>query len=738
MTLVPNQKLGPYTIVEQIAVGGMAEIYLVKTGGSSLVNFEKHLALKIIHPNYADDEQFVQMLIDEAKISVGLSHSNICQIFDLGRFDDIYYISMEFIDGFDLFKTMRSLSEVDIDVPIDCAMYIVKEMLQGLSYAHRHHDRQGRPLNIIHRDISPQNILLSKTGDIKIVDFGIAKAASSTRKTQAGVIKGKYYYMSPEQAWGDKIDQRTDIFSAGIILYEVLTGQMLYLEEDIQRLIDRVRRAEFPPPSFRRPEIPRQLDEIVMKALKRDLNQRWQSAQDFQHALSQYLEQYSPGYTSEGVVKLVKEAMGSQLNNERDLIATHSHDDLLLDRSELPADEQSVIFNMNQFKTDLVDHDIGESTRVSAPPAGMFIASKTNALDSAEFELIDEGPTLITKANKAKPNLHAPPVSEVIVPHHIASGAQALAQSDPTTPSALPPEPWLAFPTGEELTVTKKKNISPDELSSAFNSYEPTHNLDGNEATFVSGFTEDETTQEPTRRKQTIDPSVQAMDPNIQTETDGVLPSPLFADISDPLVPEIFGRPKTIQDSISFQVTHNQNDKSNTRWFFIILGLLFFALGTAVAALLLWPTTSEKPKISVKSVPEGARVRIDGILLKTKTPVVVAVKDAKKTYKVVISLKNYESYETLATLNGSPPMVEIVAPLNPSRGTIVIDSKPSGADLFIKKEHRGVTPTVIKDLSLSEPIELSVRKKGFKEKIHRVEWSDRTFHKALIVLEKSR
>src|SRR3569833_1449674 len=178
------------------------------------------------------------MLADEAKLSVQLTHAIFVQTFDLGRVDEQYYIAMELIAGVDLYKLLRRASEHDIDFPFEAAAFIASEVATGLDYAHRKRDARGRPLKIVHRDVSPQNVLVSFDGQVKIVDFGIAKAAMRGQQTAAGVIKGKYYYMSPEQAWGDPIAARTDIFSAGILLYEMIVGQMLYMEEDLEQLLD--------------------------------------------------------------------------------------------------------------------------------------------------------------------------------------------------------------------------------------------------------------------------------------------------------------------------------------------------------------------------------------------------------------------------------------------------------------------------------------------------------------------
>ena len=287
-----ERPFGPYQLVKQIAVGGMAEIHLAKTRG--IAGFEKFCALKMIHPNFAQDEQFIEMLIDEAKIAVQLQHVNIAQTFDLGRVGDTYYITMEFVDGADLYKILRRGSERDVEFPVDVAAFVAKEMSTGLDYAHRKRDGAGQNLGIVHRDVSPQNVLVSNAGEVKLVDFGIAKATMKARQTAVGVIKGKYYYMSPEQAWGERLDHRSDIFSAGIVLYEMLTGQMLYLEEDINRLLDMVRRANIAPVRTLRKDVPPQLERIVMHALAKKPEDRYQSAGDLASDLERFLHTYSP------------------------------------------------------------------------------------------------------------------------------------------------------------------------------------------------------------------------------------------------------------------------------------------------------------------------------------------------------------------------------------------------------------------------------------------------------------
>ena len=295
---------GPYTLLRRLAVGGMAEVYVAKTNG--LGGFEKQVALKVIHPRFSEDEHFIKMLVEEAKISVLLTHVNIGQTLNLGVVDDVYYIAMEFIEGADAYRVMRRCAELKKAIPIDVATFIAAESCNGLDFAHRKRDPEtGSPLHIIHRDVSPQNILISFNGEVKIVDFGIAKAASRSTQTEVGVIKGKYYYMSPEQAWGDPMTLTSDVFSTGVVLYELLTGRMLYADADVPTLLDKVRKAEIPRPETRRPSIPRELSDIVMKALAKNAEDRYASAAEMGEALHSFLYSISPTFTAARVADLV-------------------------------------------------------------------------------------------------------------------------------------------------------------------------------------------------------------------------------------------------------------------------------------------------------------------------------------------------------------------------------------------------------------------------------------------------
>ena len=418
-----ERQFGPYRLVQQIAVGGMAEIHLAKTSG--IAGFEKYVALKMIHPNFSQDEQFIQMLIDEAKITVQLQHVNIAQTFDLGRVGETYYITMEFVDGADLYKLLRRSSERDQAMPVDVAAYAGKEMATGLDYAHRKRDMSGRALRIVHRDVSPQNVLISHAGEVKLVDFGIAKATMRVRQTAVGVIKGKYYYMSPEQAWGDPLDHRSDIFSCGIVLYEMLTGQMLYLEEDLHRLLDMVRKANIAPPTTLRPDIPPQLERIVMHALSKRPDDRYQTAGDLATDLERFLHAYSPVFTASKVTAFFDKILGEEAEpppppviepvpearREPDLSTQRiSRDHIVRERSEF-TDENSVIFRVSDLKppepsaparpahVQTMEMDGGyeedERTVISAPP-GFDSGTEDREFENTviESDFGDEGPTM--------------------------------------------------------------------------------------------------------------------------------------------------------------------------------------------------------------------------------------------------------------------------------------------------------------------------------------------------------
>ena len=282
---------GKYYLLERINVGGMAEVFKAKVVG--VEGFERIVALKRILPHIAEDEEFITMFIDEAKIAVQLQHANIAQIFDLGKVDDAYFIALEYVQGATCAAFLMTCASMHQTMPLPQVCYVIMQVCEGLDYAHNKRDAQGRALNLVHRDVSPQNVLIGYEGEVKLIDFGIAKAAGKASKTQAGILKGKFGYMSPEQVRGLSIDRRSDIFAVGIILYEMLTGERLFVGESDFSTLEKVRNVEVVPPSSFNSQIPEQLERIVLKALAKDLEDRYQNALDLHDDLQAFL--YSVG-----------------------------------------------------------------------------------------------------------------------------------------------------------------------------------------------------------------------------------------------------------------------------------------------------------------------------------------------------------------------------------------------------------------------------------------------------------
>lgn len=309
----PTQ-FGKYLLLEKLAVGGMAEIYKAKTYGAE--GFEKLLAIKRILPHAAEDKEFITMLIDEAKLSVVLSHANVVQVFDLGKAGSDYFISMEFIHGVNLRDILYRLRERDKKLPMELSVYIASEVCKGLDYAHRKTDSNNQPLGIVHRDISPQNILISYEGEVKIVDFGIAKAAMNISHTMAGILKGKIAYMSPEQAMGKAVDGRTDIFSLGIILYESLTGKKLFTGESQFEVLKKIRTSRIDVAKLP-PSTPAPLKTILAKALAYNVEDRYPSASDMQIALTKYLYATYTDFSPRKLSAFVKDLFTEELRREK-------------------------------------------------------------------------------------------------------------------------------------------------------------------------------------------------------------------------------------------------------------------------------------------------------------------------------------------------------------------------------------------------------------------------------------
>jgi eukaryotic-like serine/threonine-protein kinase len=285
---MPAMPESRYRITDKIAAGGMAEVF--KGVAESLQGFRKTVAIKRILPALTKNTKFVTMFLDEARLSLFLQHANIVQVFDIGHADDTYFIVMEFVDGVDLKAILEWRRRIGRRLTIGQTIYLIMEVCKGLSYAHELlHPETGERLGIVHRDVSPANVLISRNGEVKLADFGLAKAASQLEATDPGVVKGKMSYLSPEAARGENVDQRADIFAVGILLYEMLTGKRLFYGDTDYQTVELVRNAKIPPIAAQNSEVEPEFEEICRKALARRTEDRFQIATDLQDALAHYL-----------------------------------------------------------------------------------------------------------------------------------------------------------------------------------------------------------------------------------------------------------------------------------------------------------------------------------------------------------------------------------------------------------------------------------------------------------------
>lgn len=281
--MVTPRSIGPYEVKRQLGAGGMAEVFQAVRVG--LDGFELPVAVKRILPHLVADHEFVTMFHQEAKVAGKLLHGNICQVYALGRADDTLYMALEYVDGRDagaIFERNRTLGE-RIPLPELCTM--IAALCEGLDYAHHKLSEDGTPLNIVHRDVSPPNIIVSFEGQIKLIDFGLAKVGQASHHTKAGTIKGKLAYLSPEQMTGDKLDGRSDLYSVGIVMYELLTGERLFSRPTDLETFRAVKEGIIPPVRTFRPDVPRALEQILLRALSPDRDDRYQTAGSMREAI---------------------------------------------------------------------------------------------------------------------------------------------------------------------------------------------------------------------------------------------------------------------------------------------------------------------------------------------------------------------------------------------------------------------------------------------------------------------
>ena len=427
-----------YRVIERLASGGMAEVFVAESAG--IEGYKKQVAIKRVLPHLSEKKRFIAMFLDEARLSAHLSHSNVAQVFDIGVGDNAYFIVMEYVDGADLKAVIEYMRKSGKPLPVECACFIAARICEGLTYAHELKGSDGTALHVVHRDMSPPNVLITKYGEVKIVDFGLAKASSQLEKSEAGIIKGKFSYLSPEAALGQEVDHRTDIFAVGIILWEMLAGRRLFMGDTDFATVKQVQQAVIPPLSSINKDVPKDLDRILARALARDSDKRYASARDLGRDLTAFLYKFGRPVSAYDVSEYVRGAM--------------------LLRKKAQPDKASIIDK-------LIEEALLEFTSLQEDKAGGAApaAPKTDdPLKLAGFEDIGKWADEVSVSNAKQSD---------VVRNSLPSGAfeegnlAALEDDDPSSP---PPEPRAASsaPPGPAHAARRPLSVAPSANVQAF------------------------------------------------------------------------------------------------------------------------------------------------------------------------------------------------------------------------------------------------------------------------------
>ncbi len=423
-----------YRVIDRLEAGGMAEVFKAEAIG--LQGFKKRVAIKRVLPHLASKEAFIKMFLDEARLSAKLSHSNCVQVFDIGVGDGTYFIVMEFVDGANLRGIIDTLKNSNRPFPYEEATFIAIELCKGLQYAHGLLDDAGNLLNIVHRDMSPPNVLITQHGEVKIVDFGLAKASTQLEKSEPGIIKGKFSYLAPEAAKGQEVDARADIFAIGIMLWELLAGRRLFMGKTDLETVQMVQRAIIPPITRIRPDVPPELEPILARALAAEPSQRYTTARELGADLNAFLFRYgNHAVTDFEVADLVRSAM-EQRRREREAARSTGVEEFLQWAEQAVFQFQS-IDAQNDAGSIALDLDSFGGGRTSHAPLQLGGASGGRAMPSAgDLSALEEPPG----ANPVAMGRTVPTATPMMSPFAGQSLSQAQAQVAAQTPPT-PVEP---------------------------------------------------------------------------------------------------------------------------------------------------------------------------------------------------------------------------------------------------------------------------------------------------------
>ncbi|MBN8611590.1 MAG: serine/threonine protein kinase [Deltaproteobacteria bacterium] len=405
----------------------MATLFLARRSGAA--GFSRHVAVKVVHPHLAEDPSFIRMFVDEALLSARIHHPNVVHVEELGEEKGTYFLVMEYVHGSALSTMLGTLARQDRRLAPELAVHVAMKVADGLDAAHELLDDKGQRLGVVHRDVSPQNVLLSAAGHVKLIDFGIAKAAGQGRRTETGSLKGKVRYMSPEQAFGRNIDRRTDIYALAIVLWEMLTMQRMFKGTNDLALLDEVRNPKIVPPSTFSPEIPAALDQVLLAALSRDSEQRPRTARDFRRMLQEaYPEASAVG--EERLGEVVRAVLGEHIE---------------MRRITLPESVTGLNVRNLEKKSDLARSEILRTMTVSAPGARYAVDHEVSEprLPAAVMQAVSPGAT----PTEARPS----------AARWLAIGGAVVAFSSVTTAGIV----YVVSQPASEPTVTQLAPLAP-------------------------------------------------------------------------------------------------------------------------------------------------------------------------------------------------------------------------------------------------------------------------------------
>jgi serine/threonine protein kinase len=671
---------GKYVLLERINVGGMAEVFKAKAFG--VEGFERLVAVKRILPSIAEDQEFITMFIDEAKISVQLTHAQIAQIFDLGKVGDAYFIAMEFVHGKDLraiFDRARKRGET---VPVPMACYLAMKACEGLDYAHNKKDAAGRDLHLVHRDVSPQNVLLSYDGEVKIIDFGIAKAAGKAGRTQAGILKGKFGYMSPEQVRGLPLDRRSDIFAVGIVLYELLTGERLFVGESDFSTLEKVRNVEIMPPSTYNRRIPEELEQIVLKALAKDVDDRYQTAMDLHDDLQSFMYTSGNFFSRKDLSAYMRKAFADEIAKEtaREEEYRRMEADGALGRPAASGPSSGL-----EAFADLEPLEASQpSGHGVAPPAQAFSPQRSSPAPSQPSS---GHPLAATLQGGKAANVSAQPPGRGAAPKRTMLGMGAVQASVPPPPprtSVPPPPPRASVEPPKPVTVPPPHAVVPphtaagpdarggidmewDEEELSTQIYDKPDAMQAMLVADVPPTNEHPKSMRPSLAKSSAPPGVQGhpSSPGLQPASSRPpLPPPSHPPLSQPApsypsgpsatksgsgAPSPFEAPRLEIGPEPTALTRNAERRSGGMMGVAVAAIVLLALGVGVGGFVLM--RSSPGTITLTTIPNDPVVYLDGVAMQSSTASPFRLADVEPgPHLLVLQRDGFDDWATTVTV----------------------------------------------------------------------------------------